>query len=162
MTAHTFLFEPARWQADGIFIDPAGQTLPMAGHTVILHGEGIWSLTGKIHLTGEATVEIVNDYRIIPFPPGELQTTWTSHNQAFGTLKGRFVVIGNTILSSFDSDDRQFHGTEWLRRLDADNYENRGVLFAGERLLSAWAADLRREACCPRRQQSIAVAAGRE
>jgi hypothetical protein len=134
----------------------------MAGHTVILHSEGIWSLTGKIRLTGEETVEIVNDYRIIPFPPGELQTTWTSHNPALGILKGRFVVISDTILSSFESDDRQFRGTEWLRRLDADNYENRGVLFAGEKLLSAWAADLRRDACCPGRQHSGAVATGSE
>lgn len=145
MAAHTFLFEPARWQATGIFVDPAGLTLPMTGHTIVLHGEEIWSLTGKIHLTGEATVEIVNDYRIVPFQPGELQTTWTSHNPALGTLKGQFILIDDTILSFFESDDHRFRGTEWLRRLDAENYENRGVLFSGERLLSAWAADLRRE-----------------
>jgi hypothetical protein len=147
MTAHTFLFEPARWRANGIFIDPAGQSLSMAGHSVVLHGEGIWSLTGKIHLTGEepAEVEIVNDYRIVPFPPGELQTTWSSHNQALGALKGRFVIVDDTILSFFESEDHQFRGTEWLRRLDADNYENRGVLFERERLHSAWAAELRRE-----------------
>jgi len=145
MTLHTFLFEPARWQTKGVFIDPAGQTLPMAGHTFVLHGEGIWSLTGKIHLTGESTVEIVNDYRIVPFPPGELQTTWSSQNPAFGAIRGRFVIVGDTILSFFESDDHRFRGTEWLRRLDADSYENRGVIFERERLLSAWAADLRRE-----------------
>lgn len=145
MAAHTFLLKPARWQASGVFVDPAGQTLPMAGHSVVLHGEGIWSLTGKIQLTGETTVEIVNDCRIVPFPPGELQTTWTSNNPALGTLKGRFVIVGDTILSSFESDDRRFRGAEWLRRLDAGSYENRGVLFEEERLLSAWAAELRRE-----------------
>jgi hypothetical protein len=145
MTVHTFLFEPARWQANGVFIDPAGKTLPMTGHAVVLHGEGIWSLTGKLHLIGESTVEIVNDCRIVPFPPGELQTTWTSQNPALGTLKGRFVIFNDTILSSFESDDHLFRGTEWLRRLGADSYENRGVLFERERLLSAWAVELRRE-----------------
>jgi hypothetical protein len=145
MTAHTFLFEPARWQAHGEFVDAAGQTLPMSGHRVVLHGEGLWSLTGKIRLTGAAEVAIVNDCRIIPFPPGELLTTWTSHNPALGALRGRFVIVGDAILSSFESDDHHFRGSEWLRRLDADSYENRGVLFTGERLLSAWATELRRE-----------------
>jgi len=145
MTAHTFLFQPARWQVNGVFVDPAGKSLSMEGHSIVLHGEEIWSLTGKIHLTGEATVEIVNDYRIVPFAPGELQTCWTSHHPALGNLKGRFVIINDTILSSFESDDHHFRGAEWLRRIDADNYENRGVLFASEHLLSAWAADLRRE-----------------
>jgi hypothetical protein len=145
MIAHTFLFEPARWEAKGVFVDPAGRTLPMAGQTVVLHGEEIWSLTGKIHLTGDTKVEIVNDYRIVPFPRGEMQTTWNAHNPALGTLKGCFVIVDDTILSSFESEDHQFRGTEWLRRIDADNYEDRGVIFERERLLSAWAAELRRE-----------------
>jgi len=145
MTDHTFIFEPARWQASGVFVDPAGKTLPMTGHSVVLHGEEIWSLTGKLHLTGEPTVEISNDYRIHPFAPGELQTTWTANNPALGLLKGRFVIVGDTILSFFESDDHHFRGTEWLRRVDPDFYEDRGVLFEGERLLSAWTAELRRE-----------------
>lgn len=145
MTAHTFLFEPARWQASGVFVDPAGQTLPMTGHSIVLHGEEIWSLTGKIHLTGEPTVEIANDYRILPFPEGGLQTSWTANNPALGLLKGRFVIVGDTILSFFESDDHRFRGAEWLHRLDADRYEDRGVIFVGERLLSAWSAELRRE-----------------
>lgn len=144
MTTHTFLLEPARWHVSGVLVDPAGQSLPLSGQTIILHGEGIWSLTGKLHLAGESTVEIVNDYRILPFPPGELQTIWTSHNPTLGNLKGRFVIVNDTILSTFESDGHHFRGTEWLRRLDAENYENRGVLFQEERLLSAWTADLRR------------------
>lgn len=142
MTAHSFLLEPARWQAEGVFIDPERQTLPMSGQTIILHGEEIWSLTGKLHLTGENPVEIVNDYRIVPFASGELQTTWTSHHPALGSLKGRFVIVNDTILSTFESDDHLFRGTEWLRRIDGEHYENRGVIFRGERLLSAWAAEL--------------------
>lgn len=145
MNAHTYLFEPSRWGATGFLVDPAGKTLAMAGHAVILHGEELWSLTGKLRLTDEPAVEIVNDYRILPFPPGELQTTWTSHSTALGTLKGRFIIVGDTILSCFESDGKQLHGAEWLRRIDADTYENRGVLIRGDRLLSAWTADLRRE-----------------
>jgi len=145
MVEHSFLFEPARWQVTGVFVDPDGKSLTMAGHSVVLHCEGIWSLTGKIHLSGEPPAEIVNDSRIVPFPAGELQTTWTSNHHALGTLKGHFIIIGDTILSFFESDDHQYRGTEWLRRQDADHYENRGVLFERERLLSAWAADLARE-----------------
>jgi len=145
VTAHTYLFEPALWEATGLFVDPSGKRLAMSGHAVILHGEELWSLTGKLRLTDEPLVEIVNDYRIIPFPPGELQTTWTSHSTALGTLKGRFVLVGDTILSCFESKERHLRGSEWLRWIDADTYEDRGVLLLGGRLLSAWTADLRRE-----------------
>lgn len=145
MIDHTYLFEPARWEVSGVFVDASGQTLAMEGHAIVLHGDEIWSLTGKTHLTGEPTVEISNDCRIIPFPPGELQTTWTSQNPALGTLKGRFVIVGDTILSFFESDDHRYRGAEWLRRVDANTYENRGVVLEGDGLLSAWAADLRRE-----------------
>jgi heme-degrading monooxygenase HmoA len=42
-------------------------------------------------------------YEIQPMAPGNFATPWTSKSAAFGTLSGRFIVVGDAILSAYES-----------------------------------------------------------
>ena len=82
-------------------------------------------------------------YEIAPSDrPGTL--CWQSHNPALGTLRGMFEIVGPCIVSAYRSADGRYSGTETLRQLDADTYENVGVSFADGKRMSAWTAQLTR------------------
>lgn len=141
---HTYLFEPARWEAAGTFTDGSGNILPAEGFTLVLHGGNRWFIEGKMRVPGGHPPEITSNCAVIPFPENSCTTRWTSRHPDLGRLAGRLVVIGDTFFSFFNSQDGRHNGSEWLRQISAGAYENRGVVFAGDRLISAWAVTLQR------------------
>jgi hypothetical protein len=142
---HTFLFEPAQWAAEGVFTDAAGRMSPMRGSSLILHTDRSWILEGRVYLQGAEPMEFSHTYNIVPFSSGAHSTTWNSHNPVLGSLIGAFTKVGDLLLSIFHSKDGCFTGSEWLRQMGTDRYENRGVCFEKDRLLSAWATNLTRQ-----------------
>ena len=89
-------------------------------------------------------LEFRSDYDIIPFLPGKDDTPWQSLNPAMGKLLGKYVVVDDSILSFFQSEDGHFKGTEYLLKVDDTLYRNRGVLFEGDQKGSTWIAELRK------------------
>jgi hypothetical protein len=92
----------------------------------------------------EEPTDFHSDYEIIPFLPGRDDTTWQSLNPAMGNLLGRFIVIDDSIISFFKSEDGRFTGAEYLLKMDDTTYRNRGVLFEGDRKGSSWIAEMRK------------------
>ena len=83
-----------------------------------------------------------NRYEIAPFSPGARSTHWTSNNPAVGALRGRFVVVGDAILSLYASPTGRYRGYECIQQRDAMRYTVRGSLLEEDKLLSTWALDL--------------------
>ena len=144
LTAHTFLFEPAHWLATGEFTGQAGDTNSVAGEAMIAHERKLWRNTSRMRVSGEAPVEYTNVYDIVPFPHGSAWTSWTSHNPSLGRLIGRFVLMQDTIMSVFESEDGAYHGAESMLRVTPDLYQCRGVLLRGGVLVSQWTVELTR------------------
>jgi len=71
-------------------------------------------------------------------------TNWESFNPALGTLKGKFMVVENSILSKYSSLDVQYSGFEYLKKIDDLTYENRGFALKNNEKLSSWAVQLKR------------------
>lgn len=61
-----------------------------------------------------------------------------------GKLIGKFMIIGDTILSSYISENGIYSGTECLYKIDETKYLNRGFAFNGENKLSSWEVTLER------------------
>ena len=51
-----------------------------------------------------------NRYEIEPMRAGARSTHWTSSNPVLGTLRGRFVLAGDSILSFYSSPTGRYHG----------------------------------------------------
>jgi len=93
-------------------------------------------------LRGDRETAFVNNYRVVPFEPHQVDTTWTSSNPALGAMTGRFAVVEDVILSLFRSADGRCSGSECLRQVNIHTYRDRGVLYRDERLVSCWAVHL--------------------
>jgi hypothetical protein len=81
-------------------------------------------------------------YEIQPMAPGNFATPWTSKSASFGTLSGRFIVIGDVILSAYESPTSRYRGQDTIIRRDDKRYSARGVLLDGGKILSAWRIEL--------------------
>ncbi len=104
---HTYLFREENWDAAGVFTDAAGRSQPVDGAATITHPPDLWHLDARM-----GTIE--NRYRITPFAEDRAITSWTSENAILGRLEGRFVIVDDAILSTFDSVDGRYHGVEVL------------------------------------------------
>lgn len=144
---HTFIFEPGLWRATGVYSDEKGDTVAVNAETTIKHADDLWINEGIMHLElGQGNiVEIRNNYRIKPFSANKEYTSWISDNPALGQINGMFIVIDDTILSTYKTEREDYHGTECLNMIDKNTYKNRGALFMGEMKISSWAVTLKRE-----------------
>jgi hypothetical protein len=143
---HTFLFQEGLWTAKGEYVDEAMNRASLEGETRVTHGPDVWVNEGRMTLrVGGKTVEIENCYRIVPFAEGSDFTSWESTNPALGTLQGKFILIGDAILSSCTSADARYTGTEFLLQESPERYINRGTLFSSSGRISSWSLILSRK-----------------
>jgi hypothetical protein len=141
---HTYLLQEGLWIASGFYFDETDRLIPMGGETSITHRENLWLLQSTMRILLEEPTGFHSDCEIIPFLPGRNDTTWQSLNPAVGKLLGRFVIVDDSILSFFQSEDGRFTGAEYLLKMDDATYRNRGVLFEGDRKGSSWIAEMRK------------------
>jgi hypothetical protein len=141
---HTYIFEEGNWKAAGLYYDHEGNEIGVYGETTINHLQDEWVLDGFMELKIENPVRIFNKYSIIPMSDKKDHTKWTSENPALGKLIGKFMIIGDTILSSYISENGIYSGTESLFGINENKYLNRGFAFNGENKLSSWEVTLER------------------
>jgi hypothetical protein len=142
---HTFLFEPGTWTANGQFwergeIERAGQGLSIVRHTSV-----IWEIEGTMEILGEPPARFQHTYRITVPHAGARIVPWQSKNPAIGTLTGVFFVADDTIISSFQSSDGEFVGSEHMTYLAPDRYQARGLFLASAAVMSARSMELIRK-----------------
>ncbi|HEY0767269.1 MAG TPA: hypothetical protein VGD47_04880 [Steroidobacteraceae bacterium] len=142
--AHTFLFEPAVWTGTGTLWRTDGEPLEAIGRTEIAHRPECWLLSGTLKVLGSPPTEFVHAYWIEPPAPGASSMKWTFESAMFGTLQGRFAVIGSSILSVYGCEASGYHGSEHLGQIDADNYRSAGMLLLKDRVIYSWQMTLKR------------------
>ncbi len=141
---HTFLLKEGFWVAEGDYFDENGNVYSAVGQSETTHQEKVWVNEGIMKVFFDEPVAIANRYEIEPFGTGKTSTRWKSSNRIFGNLKGHFVILGDSILSLFRSEDGRYSGTEWLQMVGEGIYRSRRVLLDGDRTLSSWAMELRK------------------
>jgi len=144
--AHTFLFEPGTWIAEGHFWSSDGREARVQGRTQIAHRPECWLLSGTMRVECSPPVEFVNAYSIEPPKgPHDITLKWTSDNPALGRLRGTFSAIGPSILSVYHCEGAGYFGAEHLAQVDRNRYEATGVLLLEDRRVSSWRVVLTRQ-----------------
>jgi hypothetical protein len=90
-------------------------------------------------------VKIFNKYYIKPFEDNKDYTSWISENPALGKLKGNFTIVNDAILSSYQSKNGKYSGSEILLFIDESHYQNWGAAFEDNRKMSSWEVMLERK-----------------
>lgn len=135
---HTFLLEPGNWLSSGMLWNENEEKVPIAGHANVEHHEGKWFNHSTMRLLTDPPVEMKSEYEINPIPENKSSTTWTSLNPALGKIEGTFVVIGDSILSTYRSENGEYTGSEYFLKEDDTTYQAKGVLFKDAVKVSSW------------------------
>ena len=143
MLAHTFLLKEGLWRSEGEFLDALGKRTGVQGEAHIRPYADRWVYEGVLRTLTPQPVEHRTVYEIQPMAPGNFATQWTSKSPSFGSLHGRFIVVGDAILSAYESATGRYRGQDTILRHDGRHYSARGALFDGGKLLSAWTFELR-------------------
>lgn len=96
----------------------------------------------------ETPIEFRNRFEVEPFVEDSDWTSWVSWNLDLGVLRGRFVVVGDCIMSSYTSEEGVYSGCETMHLLDEGIYQASGFVLADCRKMSSWSVVLK--ATCPR------------
>lgn len=137
---HTYFYDTLHWNAEGTYYDEEERTFPLHGEVSIIHSGQEWSLTGFLEVSfTDGPVRFTNDYSI---KGTDKQNTlaWQSFNPALGTLQGTFEIVGDSIISFYQSEDGTYMGTETLMQLAERKYYNAGISFCRRQKMSSWTA----------------------
>ena len=140
--AHTFLLREGLWRTEGEFLDGTGKATAVQGEAHIRHNPELWIYEGTLRAATVPPTEHHTLYEIRPLAPGNFATPWTSKSAAFGTLTGRFIVVGDVILSAYESATGRYRGQDTLIRRDDKRYSARGTMLDGTKILSVWRIEL--------------------
>ena len=143
MTVHTFLFAECEWDAYGTYWTGDGAAVQVEGHASITHEAEQWLNDGFMRLKLDTPIEFRNRYEVEPFEEGSDWTSWVSWNPDLGVLRGTFVVVGDSIMSAYTSEDGVYSGCETMQQLEAGTYHAWGFALAGGRKLSSWSVVLK-------------------
>jgi hypothetical protein len=83
-----------------------------------------------------------NRYEIEPLASGARSTHWSAANPALGTLRGRFVLAGDAILSFYANATGRHRGFECIQQRDEKRYSVRGAMMEEDKVISTWALEL--------------------
>jgi len=83
-----------------------------------------------------------NHYEIEPFRPGARSTHWSASHPSLGTLRGRFVISGDAILSFYANATGRYRGFECIQQRDERRYSVRGAVMEEDKVVSTWALEL--------------------
>lgn len=141
---HTFLLKEGLWHCEGEFRDDLGKRTAVAGEAQVRHYPDRWVYEGTLRTAATPPAEHRTVYDIQPLATGAFATLWTCKSPSFGTLHGRFLVLGDAIVSAYESATGRYRGQDTLLMRDEKRYSARGALMDGGRILSAWTMELTR------------------
>ena len=139
---HTYLLRPGLWRVEGEFVDVLGTLPGVEGSAEIRHYPDRWIYEGTLRTLTPIPQETRTLYEIHPLVPGAIATPWTCASATLGTLRGRFLVLSDAIVSAYESATGRYRGQDTLLQRDERRYSARGALFDGGKLLSAWSVEL--------------------
>lgn len=116
---------------------------PVEGVTKVIHKEVCWIIDAVLKIAGVPR-EFVTHWEVVPLEGGGDSTPWQADSPSLGRMVGRFIIVDDSIISLYGTEDGRFRGTEYFRMIDEDLYWNRGALLQGEVKVSSWAVELRR------------------
>jgi hypothetical protein len=114
----------------------------VSGETTIRHENARWHFEGVLRVRGERPTLQHNRYEIEPLVPGARSTHWSSTSPTLGTLRGRFVLAGDAILSFYANPTGRYRGFECIQRRDKGRYSVRGAIMEEDKIISTWALEL--------------------
>ncbi len=135
---HSYLLKPGLWEISGLYIDKYENKFSQKGQLLISHEPGLWTLEATLTIATKQAQTINSRYEIQPLSSGASFTEWKSETGGPEPVFGLFVLVGDTIMSPWQSRSGIYWGQEIMARQSADSYQGRGFAFLNNEKVSAW------------------------
>lgn len=139
---HTYLIQPGLWELTGIYYDVNNNPFPQRGQLVVTHEPDLWTIDAQVVITTEQTQTATSRYEVQPLAPGASFTEWKSETGGPEPVFGLFVLVGDTLMSPWQSRSGAYWGQEILMRWNHSEYRGRGFAFLNDDKVSAWSTRL--------------------
>lgn len=125
---HTFLFQNARWQAQGFYYSKEMRVAaPFTGETVATRSEDNWTIDRSMDVAGETLVHIEDHYDIHA-TNNAAQFDWAGRGSELGAMNGAFIALPSMITSSYTVPDTDISGSEMFMQVSETEYLMEGVI----------------------------------
>ncbi|MGL4209498.1 MAG: hypothetical protein ACRCTY_08945 [Candidatus Adiutrix sp.] len=139
---HSFLLNPGLWDVSGVFYDANNRPYPQSGQLVIVHEDDLWTVEGRLSIITENAQTVNSRYEVTPMPEHGSFTEWKSEAGGPEPIFGLYVLVGDTIMSPWQSRSGTYWGQEVLIRQSSHEYHGRGFAFLNNEKVSAWTTHL--------------------
>ncbi|MHB1420342.1 MAG: hypothetical protein ACYCX4_12285 [Bacillota bacterium] len=140
---HTFLFKEGTWFSTGKFYGSRNNAFSAEARMVVTHLQELWLVESFVKLLLDKPVEFQNRYEIKPIQSDH--TDWYSFNpERGGDVHGKFMVVEDTIFSTYASDNGVFSSLESTVKISDDAYTVKGFAFKEGKKQSSWSLDFKR------------------
>ena len=143
MTNHTFILTGGKWNIAGVYFDPKEQLLSVEGRFEISHRKDLW--TAICYLTiGNNSSEIKRVYSFEPSSDIKKGVAFNVEYSSVGKMFGRMMVADENLISVYETEDKLYSGSEYMKKISNNYYKNKGLLFKETEKYSSWSFDLKR------------------
>jgi hypothetical protein len=139
---HSYLYTPGLWDVAGIYYDVNNNAFPQKGTILVTHEPDLWVIEAQLTITTEQTQQVASRYEIQPPAKGASFTEWKSETGGPEPVYGLFVLVGDTIMSPWQSRSGAYWGQEVLTMVNENDYQARGFAFLENEKVSAWSTRL--------------------
>ncbi|MDR1922143.1 MAG: hypothetical protein LBS31_10455 [Candidatus Adiutrix sp.] len=137
-SVHSYLLKPGLWDVSGVFYDSNHNPFPQQGQLVVIHEPDLWVVEGQLTINTGQTQTISSRYEVQPLGEKAVFTEWKSETGGPEPILGLYVMVGDSIMSPWQSRSGAYWGQEVLMRRSLLEYHGRGFAFLKNDLVSAW------------------------
>lgn len=139
---HTFLLEPGLWLVEGWLDDGGdGPYRKMTGFAQVQHQPDVWTYVLSLKVAGSEE-DSVSCHTVVPMEKERVATVWAAQSPTLGAVTGRFIVVGDSIISELSTKDGHRRGMEVYTVNEDGSYLARGALWRDEEIETRWAMRL--------------------
>lgn len=150
MIQHSFLLKEGKWGAIGTYYDVNQNHFFIIGESDIIHKGEKWFQNGWIKPKNDN--DLIEGFQFVHFPleidpmdENESITFWSAAHSIMGRLSGSLMVVEDTIISRWQSEDQTYTGYGCFLKIDQYVYLNRGYVLKNNHRAASWALRLEKK-----------------
>lgn len=143
--SHSFIFDEGHWILEGIYKDEHENECKMQSDIIVEHNKNNWLVDTILSINIERELKFNIKQSIQPWHIASKSTRWTSQHPTLGQTYGKLSVLGDTILSQFETADKIYKGAEFTVQYRTDMYKISGILAEQMKIVGSWNAILTKQ-----------------
>ena len=144
MDSQLIISEEGFWKITGIYFDEKNKSRIADGEIKVIKNNEGTILNSSIELQkGEEVIERYINFTANSKISNEL--VLKINQSGIGNLAGQAMISEDNLVIIFESSNKEFAGSEYIKKISDYYYKNRGIIYRGNVIHSSWSYELRRE-----------------